>query len=313
MEIVIVEIYFLGTGAGRPSRERNVTSISLKLFEERGTFWLFDCGEGTQHQILNSTLKLSKLEKLFITHLHGDHLYGLPGILTTRSHEGATEPLAIYGPPGIRDFVESCLAVSQAHLDYNLNIEEIEEGIVFKDEQFIVEAALVEHRIESFGYRIVEQDKPGRLQIDKLQEKGISPGPVYAKIKKGIDVKLDNGEILTASDYVGPAYPGRIIVIMGDTRICDCSTRLSMDADVLVHEATFAGDLKKLAHQYFHTTAPDIARMAKECGVKALIITHISSRYPGKEAEALLDEARQIHSNSFLANDHWSFYVSRKT
>lgn len=312
MEIVIVEIYFLGTGAGRPSRERNVTSISLKLFDERGSFWLFDCGEGTQHQILNSTLKLSKLEKLFITHLHGDHIYGLPGILTTRSHEGATDPITIYGPPGIRDFVEVCLSVSQAHLDYPLRIEEIEEGIVFKDEQFSVEAALVEHRIESFGYRIVEHDKRGRLQFEKLQEKGISPGPIYAQIKKGIDVKLDNGEMLSASDYIGPAYPGRIVVIMGDTRICETSRNLSQDADVLVHEATFSGELKALAHQYFHTTASDIAQMSKECGVKALIMTHISSRYNGKEAETLQDEARQIHTNSYLASDHWSYYVSRK-
>src|SRR4051794_19257861 len=134
-----MELYFLGTGAGTPSRQRNVTSIVLKLFEEQGSLWLFDCGEGTQHQILNAPIKLSKLEKIFITHLHGDHLYGLPGLLTTRSNQGNDTPLTIFGPPGIRLYLETSLSLSGSHLIYPLKIEEIVPGIVFKNNKITVE------------------------------------------------------------------------------------------------------------------------------------------------------------------------------
>jgi ribonuclease Z len=307
-----LEIYFLGTGAGMPSRDRNVTSIALKLFEERGTFWLFDCGEGTQHQILRSPLKLSKLEKVFITHLHGDHLYGLPGLLTSRSHQGVTTPLTLYGPKGIRNFVQSALSVSQAHLDYELTIEEINEGRIFQDHQFIVEVAKVDHRVDSFGYRLTEQEQAGRLRVELLNEKGVSPGPVYAEIKRGIDVTLDNGELLKAADYMEEPTPGRIVAIVGDTRICESSKKLAENADVLVHEATFAGDLKDLAYQYYHTTSIEIAELAKECGVSALIMTHLSARYDAKGADQLLNEARQIFPNSYVAKDFWSHVVPRK-
>lgn len=308
-----MEIFFLGTGAGMPSRERNVTSIALKLFDERGSFWLFDCGEGTQQQILKSTLKLSKLEKLFITHCHGDHIYGLPGLLTSRSNQGVTFPLMIYGPPGLREFVEASLSVSQAHLEYSLEFVVIEEGMIFKDPQCTVYAARLEHRIESFGFRIVEENQPGRLMIDKLMEMGIQPGPDFAKLKKGIDLTLEDGTIIKADEVVGKAYPGRIIAILGDTRICNGTKKMIENADVCVHEATFGGELKKLAYQYHHTSVPEIALLAKECRVKALIMTHVSSRYQGKQTEQLLREAQEIFPNSYIANDYWSYHVPRKS
>ncbi len=305
-----MDLYFLGTGAGTPSKRRNVTSIALRFFADRGCFWMFDCGEGTQHQILNSPLKLSRLEKIWITHLHGDHIYGLPGLLTSRSYQGGEGTLAVFGPPGIRAYIEHALHVSQAHLTYRLDITEIErEGLLFEDDHVTVETARLEHRIESFGFRIAEKDKPGPLLMEKLKSFDALPGPMYGRLKQGMDVVLENGKVLTAKEFVGPSIRGRVVAIMGDTRICANERRLVEDADVLVHEATFSHRLNDLAERYFHSTARDAADLALSARVSNLILTHISSRYHGESEDRLLDEARDRFPNTFLAQDLWSFPV----
>lgn len=308
-----MELYFLGTGAGMPSRERNVTSIVLQLYEERGSFWMFDCGEGTQQQVLCSPLKLSKLEKIFITHLHGDHIYGLPGLLSSRSYQGGDKPLVIYGPKGLKNMLTVIFETSQIHLDYELTIEEIDEGIIYEDEQFVIETALLDHRIDSFGYRIVEKDTPGALLHEKLRADGVEPGPIYARIKRGEKVTLSDGRLLLPDDYVGPSIRGRIVVIMGDTRVCQNSMDLSMGADVLVHEATFGADLKDMAHKYHHATTVEVAEAAKTCGVKQLILTHFSSRYAKEGVEQLIQEARAYLEQTYAAHDFWSFPISRSS
>ncbi|MBP1961802.1 ribonuclease Z [Paenibacillus aceris] len=308
-----MELYFLGTGAGMPSKQRNVTSIALNLLDERGTYWLFDCGEGTQQQILNSPVKLGRTEMLFITHLHGDHLYGLPGLLTSRSYLGGDTPLTMFGPPGLKRFVETALEVSGAHLTYTLKIVELEEeGLIFEDETFLVETARLEHRIECFGYRIVEKDQPGKLMHDKLSALGIPAGPIYGKLKQGQTVVLEDGRTLHGADFLGAPIPGRIVVILGDTRYCSGAQLLARGADVLVHEATFAMDKQELAYSFDHATSTDAARIAQEAGANALIMTHISSRYQGDAVLELLQEAQHHHSNSHIAKDFWSFEVPRK-
>ncbi|MBE1441815.1 ribonuclease Z [Paenibacillus sp. OAS669] len=312
-----MEIYFLGTGAGMPSKERNVTSIILNLLAERNAYWMFDCGEGTQHQVLHSPVRIGKVEKLFITHLHGDHLYGLPGLLTSRSYQGGDSgtPFTIYGPKGTEAFVRTALDVSQAHLGYELEIKEFtvsEETVLFEDEQFIVSAGPLVHRIDSYGYRIVEKLQKGRLLVEKLKELGLTSGPLFGQIKKGMDVVLEDGKQLKAADFIGPSYPGRVVTILGDTQPCEYSLKLARGADVLVHEATFAEQKKDLAVAYDHSTAMDAARTAKEAGAGMLILTHISSRYQKDEAEVLTEEARQIHPNTHLARDHASYEVLRK-
>ena len=158
-----MDFVLLGTGAGVPAKARNVTSIALQLLEERGTVWLFDCGEATQHQILKTAVKPRKIEKIFITHLHGDHIFGLPGFLSSRSFQGGVDKLTVYGPQGIDAFITTSLQVSGTHLKYPLEIIEIEEGVVFEDEQFTVTAMSLDHGIYSIGYRIVEKDRPGKL------------------------------------------------------------------------------------------------------------------------------------------------------
>ncbi|NEW06470.1 ribonuclease Z [Paenibacillus sp. SYP-B3998] len=308
-----MELYFLGTGAGMPSKQRNVTAIALNLLDERGFYWLFDCGEGTQQQILHSSVKLGRTEKLFITHLHGDHVYGLPGLLTSRSYLGGDTPLTVYGPVGLKSFIDTALAVSGAHLTYTLQIVEItEEGLIFEDETFRVETARLEHRIECFGYRIVEKDQPGKLLMEKLKGLGVPAGPIYGQLKQGLSVQLEDGRTLHGSDYLGAPIPGRIVVILGDTRYCHGAKHLAQGADVLVHEATFAMDKQELAYSFDHATSVDAARTAEEAGADALILTHISSRYQGEDTDLLLQEARNLHENTFVAKDFWSFEVPRK-
>lgn len=302
-EVTSLNLLFLGTGAGMPGKLRNVTSVSLKMLEERKAIWLFDCGEATQHQILHTSLKPGKIEKIFITHLHGDHIYGLPGFLGSRSFQGGNTELTVYGPKGIREFIEVSLKVSETHLQYPLIIKEIDEGIIFEDHQFIVESKLLDHAVPSFGYRIVEKDRIGTLDAIKLQKEGISPGPIYAKLKNGEVVELEDGRILNGSDYVGPDQKGKVITILGDTRSCDNAIKLAKDADILVHEATFSEDSEEMAYNYFHSTTKQAAIIAKEANVKLLCLTHISSRYGKEDSEKLLEEAKNVFSNSIIAHD----------
>lgn len=305
----ILKLFFLGTGAGIPAKHRNVTSIALKLLEERGTIWLFDCGEATQHQILHTSIKPRRLEKIFITHLHGDHIYGLPGLLSSRSFQGGETELIVYGPKGIEDFIRISLEVSQTYLKYPLKIVEIESGVIFEDEQFLVEARLLEHGIPSYGYRIVEKDKPGTLLAEKLKEKGIRPGPIYRKIKNGEPVVLDSGKVVEASEFLGNPQKGKIVTILGDTRKCENALYLAKDADVLVHEATFAQNENQLAYDYFHSTTGQAAEVAVQAEVKKLYLTHISSRYDRDAAHVLDQEAKEVFPNSEVVDDYKEYNI----
>jgi ribonuclease Z len=306
-----MELYFLGTGAGMPSRRRNVTAIALNLLDEIGSFWLFDCGEGTQQQILESPVRLSRMDKIFITHLHGDHLYGLPGLLTSRSYQGGESSLTLYGPQGVAEFIETTLRVSQAKLAYELTIVEIlEEGVVFEDNDFRVETKRLEHRIESLGYRIIEKDKEGKLDVGQLKKLGVPSGPLYGKLKQGESVSLEDGRVIHSKDVVGPSTPGRIVAILGDTMKTEAALELSRGVDVLVHEATFDKLRSDMAVRFHHSTTEDAAKTALESGAQALIITHISSRYGEEDTEQLLQEAREIFPNAYTAEDFWSYKVN---
>ncbi|GAB6930157.1 ribonuclease Z [Paenibacillus sp. JCM 10914] len=307
-----MELYFLGTNAGVPTLQRNVTSIALRLLEERRSLWLFDCGEGTQHQILKSPLKLSKLEKIFITHLHGDHLFGLPGLLSSRGAQGVKLPLMIYGPPGIKNFVETTLGISQSRVPYTMEIIEHTGGILFEDHSFRVESALLDHRAESYGYRIVEKDLPGSLDLKRLEAYGLKPGPLYGKLKRGESVDLGGGRWIHAQEVLLAPKKGRIVTILGDTRPCSGVEQLAAGADLLVHEATFMEDLTELAHEYYHSTAKQAAEAAARAGVKTLFLTHFSSRYKDVEhLQPLLNEAKAIFGNTKLAEDFGLYPVQR--
>ncbi|MBL1230936.1 ribonuclease Z [Enterococcus sp. BWB1-3] len=290
-----MELQFLGTGAGVPAKHRNVSSIALKLLDERNAVWLFDCGEGTQLQILKSTIRPRKIEKIFITHLHGDHIFGLPGLLSSRSFQGGDEQLDIYGPEGIRKFIETSLNVSKTRLSYPIVFHELTDGgIVFQDKQFKVECLPLEHGILSFGYRIVESDHEGELQVEKLQALGLPSGPLYGKIKRGETVELEDGQVINGKDFVGEKRAGRIVTILGDTRKTANSVILGKNADVLVHESTFNKDESKMAKNYYHSTSHQAAEIAKEAQVKQLVLTHISARYLTRDIIQLEDEAKEL-------------------
>ncbi|MDN6471578.1 MAG: ribonuclease Z [Tetragenococcus koreensis] len=302
-----MELEFLGTGAGLPAKHRNVTSIALRLLAERNAVWLFDCGEGTQMQILHTTIKPRKIEKIFISHLHGDHIFGLPGLITSRSNQAGDRPLEIYGPKGLEEFVRTALKISKTHLNYPLKFIEIssDEETLFEDDQFIVSCKKLDHGIASFGFRVVEKDHKGELQVEKLKALGVKPGPLYGKLKEGASVTLADGRTINGADFEGLAKKGRIVTILGDTRYTQNAIDLAQNADVLVHESTFNKDEAKLAKSYYHSTTQQAATVAKKAGIKQLILTHISARYLSKDVIELEKEAQEVFSDTIIAKDFY--------
>lgn len=304
-----MEITFLGTGAGVPSKGRNVSSIALHLLQEENHIWLFDCGEATQHQILQTSIKPRKINKIFITHLHGDHIFGLPGLLSSRSFQGGEEPVTIYGPAGIREFIETALFISKSHLNYPLYFEEISDGTVIREDNFTIYVRLLEHGIPSFGYRIKEKNSPGELIPEKLKDLGIPPGPLYGEIKNNEQIETKEFGTLYRKDFIGPDKQGKIITVMGDTRYNEDFIPFVHNSDVLIHEATFKGDQEEMASSYFHSTTRQAASLAKAGEVKHLIMTHVSSRYQQSEQNDLLTEAREIFPHTDLATDFAQFNI----
>ena len=299
-----MQLEFLGTGAGSPSKQRNVTSVALKLLEELNEIWLFDAGEATQHQILHTTIRPRKVTKIFITHLHGDHIFGLPGFLSSRSFQGGNEPLTIYGPVGIKKFVMTALQVSESRLSYPLKFVEIDHSQeLFNERGFKVTTMSLDHKIACYGYRIEEADHPGELQVDKLRQDNIPSGPIYGQLKAGKTVKLDDGRVIDGKNYIGKPQPGRIIAILGDTRQTPNAVVLAHKADVLVHESTFAKNEAKMAHNYYHSTSLQAAEVAKQAGVKKLLLTHISAQYTGTAAYQLAYQVRDVVPDTRVVND----------
>ena len=214
-----MEFQFLGTGAGIPSKGRNVSSMALRFMTNRqGEVWLFDCGEATQHQVLYTNLKLGQITKIFITHMHGDHIYGLPGLLGSRSFQGAETPLTLYGPKGIKQFITVSLETSRTYLKYPLDIIEFEDKYTEWNEGYEIEVAKLEHVISSYGFRITEPEQSGQLLVDKLKEQGIQPGPIYSKLKAGKSVTLDDGRSIHGDDFTSTPQSGRVVTVCGDTR-----------------------------------------------------------------------------------------------
>lgn len=309
-----MEITFLGTSSGVPTRSRNVSSVALRL-PQRAEIWLLDCGEGTQHQLLRSDLKNSQISRIFVTHMHGDHIFGLMGLLASVGLAGTGSAIALYGPAGLDKYLRACAKYSHTSLGRRIAVRESRPGAVFEDDEFVVTCLPLKHRITAFGYRFAERDRPGRFQVDKARALGIPPGPVYGQLKRGETVTLPDGRWVNGAELREPDEIGRKVAYCTDTVFCENAIRLAEDADVLIHEATFAHQDAQMAFERLHSTSTMAAQVAREAGARELILTHFSPRYaPGNpvQLDDLLAEARAIFPNTRLARDFLTYEVPRR-
>jgi ribonuclease Z len=292
-----------------------VSSIALRL-PQRSELWLFDCGEGTQHQILRSDLRISQIRRIFVTHMHGDHIYGLMGLLASCGLSGNPSRIDIYGPPKLNDYLKACSRYSQTSFSYPVKVHTVKPGVLFEDDDYIVRCAPLTHRVPAFGYRVEEKDKSGRFNVEKATALGIPSGPLYGRLKRGETITLEDGRVVHGRDLCGETQIGRKFVYCTDTIYCDSAVELAQGADVLVHEATFAHQDAELAHQRLHSTTTMAAQVALNAEVKQLIMTHFSPRYaPGNsiQPEDLLTEAQMIFPDTIMARDFFTYEIPRRS
>ena len=315
-----MKVIFLGTGSGMPTLKRNMSSIAL-IFTNSNKLWLWDCGEGTQQQIQKTSLKLSKLEKIFITHLHGDHLFGLPGLLASRGLRSGQNlsGIQLYGPEGLDIYLREVQNITKTYFPYEVEIKVIPKdlslGTLWEDQEYIVCCALLNHNIKTYGYSIGEKKRKSRFLVEKAQKFNIPPGPIYGALKEGKTVKLPDGRIFQGKDFISEIRKSRKIVFCGDTTYCENLVQLAKDADLLIHEATFSQQEEDIAKRNFHSTTTIAARVAKEAQVKQLILTHISPRYSSNNNKVaisekdLLAEAQSIFPQALLAEDFMEYII----
>jgi ribonuclease Z len=291
-----LDLVFLGTSGSAPTARRAPTALLVRRGGER---LLFDCAEGTQRQLMRSVVGLPDLDDIFISHLHADHYLGLPGLLKTFALRQRETPLTVYGPAGLRDLYSSLGRVF-GKLTYPVRIEELRPGAELERDEYRILAFPVDHGVTAVGYALVEDERPGRFDVEQAEALGIPPGPERGALQRGETVTLADGRVLTADTVVGAPRPGRRIVIPGDTAPADTVRVLAEGADVLVHEATFADEEADRAAETMHSTARQAAEVANDAQVRLLALTHVSPRYFGTE---LLREAREVFPDTVLPRD----------
>jgi ribonuclease Z len=315
-----VRITFLGTSAGTPTRERNVTAQALQF--ANGGWWLLDCGEATQHQVMRAGLRAGRCERILITHLHGDHCYGLPGMLSCIGIQGRSETLEVAGPPGLREFLETILRLSEAHLPYPLVITELPAtgGTLAPLGGWTVSAHPLVHRVTCLGYVLREAPTPGRFHLDRARRIGIPEGPLFAQLQRGEPVRLDDGRIVVSSDVMDPPRRGRIVVLLGDTSDPSGIAEAATGCDVLVCETTYEAAREAKAVEWGHSTSAMTGAFAQRIGARTLLITHFSSRYGAAGvstgaptiAELVAETRAACPATQVLAaDDLWTFTVDR--
>ena len=291
-----LDIVFLGTGGSAPSPSRGVSATLIRRGGER---ILLDCGEGTQRQLLRSTVGLVDLDMIVFTHYHGDHMLGLPGLLKTYALRNRERGLELYGPEGLRTLLR-VLDPLVGRLPFPLHVRELEPGDQVPGDGYVLEASGVAHRATALAWALVEDARPGRFDVDLARSLGVPEGPLFGTLQRGENVTLVDGSVIEAAAVVGEGRAGRRIVFSGDTRPCDSLRAAATAADVLVHEATFVSDEHERARETGHSTAAEAAELAAEVGVDLLALTHLGARAPVRVVKA---EARELHANTVVPRD----------
>jgi ribonuclease Z len=290
-------VLFLGTAASAPTARRGLAAY---LMRRGGDRLLIDCGEGTQRQLLRSGVGLVDVDEILITHCHADHFLGLPGMLKTFGLRGREAPLRLYGPAGLRALTTNLGAVF-GRLPYELELTELRPGDELARDGYRIVSFATDHTIQSTGYALVEDERPGHFDLAAARRLGVPEGPLFGRLQHGEPVTLESGETVDPSEVVGPARAGRRIVFSGDTRPCRTLFDAAMDADLLVHEATFLDEERDRAAETGHTTALQAAQVARDAGVRMLALTHLSTRYMGREiaAEGVAEFAETVVPRDF--------------
>jgi ribonuclease Z len=298
MRLTDLQVIFLGTGGSIPTPKRGLSAIAVQRQNE---LLMFDCGEGTQRQMIQAGVGFHRRAKLFVTHMHGDHVLGLPGLLQTMSLLGRQKKLEIYGPKGIEAFVDAINQTVRFSLIFPLQVTEAEAGLVCEEKEYSVYAAQSNHLDNSLAYALVEKPRPGRFNTEKAKKQEVPEGPLWSKLQQGLQVTLPNGRIMTPEMVLGPPRPGRKIVYSGDTGQSKNLVKLAEKADLLIHEATFEDELAERAKEDGHSTPGMAAETAKKAEVGRLVLTHISARY--KDTSLLLEQARKVFIDTDVAED----------
>ena len=294
-----LRVIFLGTAGSVPTPKRSLPAI---VIQRKGELLIFDCGEGIQRQMIQASVGFHRRTKIFITHMHGDHVLGLPGLLQTMALLDRERKLKIYGPSGIEAFVRAIQQTVQFNLTFPLEIREVKDAnIVCEENEYEIHAVWADHVVPTLAYALIEKPRPGRFNLEKAKALGIPEGPLWSKLQHGSAVKLPNGRVVKSEEVVGPQRPGRKIVYSGDTRPTENVAELALNADLLIHDGTFDDELTDKAYEDGHSTASQAAETANKAEVKWLILTHVSARY--KNTDVLVEQARKIFLKTDIAED----------
>ena len=299
-----MELVFLGTGGSVPTRDRNTSSTAVRVGSE---VLLFDCGEGTQRQLMSSTVSFMKISRIFITHLHGDHFLGLPGLIQSMNFAGRLEPLAIYGPQGTEKLVEEILHLGYFQAVFQVSGHDVQDHELVPGKGYKVKAVRTEHTIPSFGFLLEEDLRPGRFNKERAMELGVPEGPLFSRLQSGTSVTV-NGRTISPDMVIGDPRAGIKVAFSGDTGPSDHFKDSISGFDLLVHEATADESLKEKAHEFGHSTAHDAATVASKAGVRTLYLNHFSGRY--EDVALLVSEARKVFPNTFASEDLMSVQVN---
>ncbi len=298
-----VQIVFLGTSGSWPTPKRNVSAIAVKRGPE---VLLFDCGEGTQRQFMLSKLSFMQVSRIFLTHFHGDHFLGVPGLVQSMSMNGRERELLVYGPRGTENLVENLVTLGHFGSAFPVRAATLRDGEDVDCGEYAVRAVESSHTVPTNAYVLEEATRPGRFSLEKAEALGVPAGPLYSRLQEGRTITV-KGRAVAPEEVLGPPRRGRKIVYTGDTLPSRRIAEVAKDADVLIHDATSDAALEEKANRYGHSSSRQAAEIAREANVRALILTHVSPRY--EDTSTILADATAVFPNTHMAEDFFEFEV----